>query len=300
MLHEIMMRLRPLGAHVGYELPDRLALLITNPRSGSTWLLDTLRAHPDIEMSPSGAVFSHLRLRGRRYPRDLSSMQDATFEIETTPGKHVRIPSFSVDLATRPVSLPHFAIEKIHPQFYAFNARRFARRLEAFRATHELRPVYEVRDPKSSMLSFLAYQSRRSAWNDHIRPRHLPRYMRRIFQSIDELATAVPGAIVDYTEIFDDPETVIRRILRYLWGPDADVSSNVGNLAASMLRATGRGLRRKNDSPFLGKQTSEEIMESSWPFTDFSPDDPDFQACAEIYERLHGQAKRQRDSDEGN
>src|SRR5687767_14804356 len=51
--------------------PERLVLILCNPRSGSTWLLDALRCHPAIELHPRYTVFARLGSVGRRYPLDL-------------------------------------------------------------------------------------------------------------------------------------------------------------------------------------------------------------------------------------
>lgn len=273
-------------------LPPRILILLTNPRSGSTWLFDALRCHPAIYVHRSAAVYRSLGLHGRRYPRDLSRGPQGALEVEVLPGQWDRIPSFDVsdhlDGMAREALPDRFAIEKIHPQFFQFDASGFLEDVkELDRQGVELRFVYQVRDPRASIGSFLSYQKRNPSWYPNTKDEQLASYMSRTYDAILAVAERCPGLVVDYADTVDDLEAVLREIFLYLWPAatprEAEFASEVSRAA---VKATSREKRAEAGSSFLGKQvgpvkgTSDGQAAFSMRFAD------EMAQCYESYKAL--------------
>ena len=76
------------------RLPERSVLLLTNPRSGSTWLFDALRCHPGLIVNAEADLWQYLGMRGRRYPKDLRGDTDNAVRIEVRPGEWESLPRY--------------------------------------------------------------------------------------------------------------------------------------------------------------------------------------------------------------
>ena len=77
-----------------HRLPEQTVLLLTNPRSGSTWLFDALRCHPGLIVNAEADLWQYLGMRGRRYPKDLRGDPDNAVRIEVRPGEWEALPRY--------------------------------------------------------------------------------------------------------------------------------------------------------------------------------------------------------------
>jgi hypothetical protein len=230
---------------------------MTNPRSGSTWLFDALRCHPSVMVRPSADVFNFLGMTGRRYPRDLAGDPTDAVHVEVRAGEWDNLPKFhlSQTVVSQVVTLPVWEVEKGHPQFFGFDVPAFVSRLDALKALGcDVRMVYQVRDPRESITSFLRYKERNPDWFGHIAPERVPTYSRRIFEGLYACAQAYPGLVVQYYELRGDVRAVLTRLYTHLWSDPAAVTPD---LLDAIAHATGRGQRDKQ-TPFLGKQITQK------------------------------------------
>jgi hypothetical protein len=242
-------------------LPDAVILLLTNPRSGSTWLFDALRTHPAVGMLPRATLFRRLALRGRRYPRDLSD-PDGTWgeRVEVRPRCWETIPVFDApgagELAGAGAMTGLRAIEKFHPFFYSHDTGRFLNRLERLEKRIGVHLVYQVRDPATSMLSFVNYQERNPDWNPEITRDELPGWTARIYESIAECRRLRPGPVIEYRQLVEDFTGTLAGLFAHFW-PDRTAGEREGDaaLAALLADATEREKRDRGQGTFLGQET---------------------------------------------
>jgi len=236
-------------------IPARLVILMTSPRSGSTWLFDALRCHPSVTVRPTADVFTFLGMQGRRYPRDLAGDTSDAVRVEVRPGEWENLPNFHLPagVGADAAKLPVWEVEKGHPQFFGFDVPVFAAHLTSLAALGcDVRMIYQVRDPRESMTSFLRYKERNPDWFTHISPDRVPTYNRRIFEALLACAQAYPGLIVDYQDLRGDVGGVLARLYGHLWADPAAAPE----LLDAIAHVTGRGQRDK--TPFLGQHTTQE------------------------------------------
>ena len=124
-------RLMACGNTSSGDFPKNVLLLIAVHRSGSTWIMDSLRCHPCIYMEPTAIVNESLCLTGGRYPVGLADRPDALLPIVQNRIRKTgaKIPSFHI--GSREIQFPRniancrFAIEKVHPEFFDFQCEVF-------------------------------------------------------------------------------------------------------------------------------------------------------------------------------
>lgn len=235
-------------------LPPRVLILLTNPRSGSTWLFDALRCHPAIAMEPGAAIFERLHLNGRRYPRDLCDGPGAALRVEVLPEKWAMIPAFSVEGAEQFVSpevlRQPYAIEKGHPHFFDHYVRGFVHDLRALDRRGAARVVYQVRDPQSSIISFLRYKERNPRWNSTVSADEAFAHTARIFETLADTAALYPGLVIDYADMVHNFDGAIGGVFDFLW-PDEPRNGRDPELLRRIAEATARDRRKKAGTPFL-------------------------------------------------
>jgi hypothetical protein len=254
---------------LGYEIikrelpvdPNTLILLSTQ-RSGSTWFTNAIRCHPLVEIWPDCKAWQMLGLFGRRYPGDLSGGLGGKLVIESYPGHWDRIPVFEVSSQLQcswdNINEEPYALEKCHPHFFSNDSERFVSnllRLEGSKPTKPVKSIYQVRDPRTTICSYLNYNKRNKEWGAGSSKSWsaLANHMVLAHKSIYDISRARPGLVVDYKEISGDLESLLRKVYLYLW-PDANEDET--ELAEQVsLAAVGATQRDKlaTGSPFFGK-----------------------------------------------
>jgi hypothetical protein len=270
--------------------PERLVLILCAPRSGSTWLFDALRCHPAIELHQRYTVFALLGCVGRRYPLDLASAAGDGPAIEVELGGWASVPPFACEAGTiePAVRAQPFAIEKIHPHFFAHDEEAFLGRLGELEERARVEMVYLTRAPEAALRSFLSYQRRNPRWNAQIRPARAPRHMRRMYETLLRTAARRPGLIVDYDDLARRFAPTIALILARLW-PEAAPANR--QLLDAIARATARAERAQSAPLFL-----ERPPAAAQPPLVFGPEAADQLArCRRAYQDLralggHGEA----------
>lgn len=261
------------------RLSQKLLLLVTIQRSGSTWLFDTLRCHPLIEMIRRATIFRQLELSGRRYPRDLSGRDDATLNIEVEAGRWDRIPDPCGKSRTRRLGRPVYAIEKSHPTFFAHDVDGFLNRLERIRCP-DVKLIYHVRDPADSIRSFLAYQRRNSSWYRDTRPHEVPVEYRKSLEVLRKLCARRPGLVVDYSDLTEDLQAVLRRICDFL-GLKHSSEAWWDHFVQEATTATTASIR--GDTPFFGPGAKDPAPK---PSEELPGTRADLDACYDAYRAL--------------
>lgn len=264
-------------------LPPHIAILLTNPRSGSTWLFDALRCHPRVQVEARADVFRYFGMSGRRYPRDLSGTTDSGLQVEVRPDEWEALPTFQLpaEVGQQTADLPLYSLEKCHPHFFRQDVDGFVKRLRQLERSSTVRMIYQVRDPEESLLSFLRYKVRNPSWNPHIQPDAAPAHMRRIYESLLACARAYPGEIVDYAELEHQTEATLGRLFDSLW-PDGNARD--ARLLAAIVQATGRDQRQATS--FLGQQVTNSERDRAAYVDLFARAAEDIKGCNAAYHML--------------
>lgn len=243
-------------------LPSRALILLTNPRSGSTWLTDAIRCHPAVEFWPYATLYKHLGFSRseRRYPRDLSNGPDAVKEIEMSWERWERIPLFDIseDIVgkiSERFLREKYAIEKFHPESFNFDVHTFLNNVRKVESKGvRLSFIFSVRDPKSSFTSFMNYQDRNPTWYPTTKDEELAIYMKKTYEDILEIAKCYPGIVVDYTDIATNLELMLQEIYCYIWPNLFPAEINcIQQVSRAAVKATSRDKRSAVGSSFLGK-----------------------------------------------
>ncbi len=268
------------------SFPKNILIVLTSPRSGSTWFSDAIRCHPMIQYFSYGTVYAYLGLSGRRYPRDLSNEPDAIQDIEVLPFKWEKIPDYSV--LQNPVlsTIDHFIIEKCHPECFCFDTIKFVEKVEKLETKNvKINFIFQVRDPKATFSSFMSYQERNPGWYPSIKGAKLLTYMNKTFTSIYELVMRKPGLVVDFSDIMIDLGSVLNKVYIYLWpNLNSEEKVLVQKVVHDAVEATARDKRAK--SSFLGKEVGP-IRGSSNKYEHFFKQyENDVAKCYDSYELL--------------
>lgn len=239
--------------------PQRCVLMLTIPRSGSTWMMDMLRAHPNIEMEPSSRLSEALGLKGGRYPIGLANGPEARMDIEIMPGRGSRIPVFSVDAPPLPVTSQYpYVLEKLHPAYFGNDPDYFLEAMAKVTDKYgtEFKLIYQVRQPRQVLRSFRAYKRRDPGWYGPITDAELIEVMLTGYSAIERAARARAGFIIDYAMLRSAPEETVVRTFKYLWhDEDASLLLKVATEAKTITERD----RRRESSPtsFLGESEGE-------------------------------------------
>ena len=248
------------------HLPRRAIIVLANQRCGSTWLFDALRCHPAIKVQRSAAVYDALGLAGRRYPLGLSGGPAATCAIEVLSGQWEGIPklvaSEAKPLVSKAVLARPYAIEKCHPHLFGHDVNAFLRALGRIDRHRTVRMVYQVRDPRHSIISFLRYKQRDPSWHSYITPDRVPEHMCRAYESILRTAVRCPGLVVDYVGLVNEFHETIGGIMDYLWpGRTQPQNDSDARLTELMVQKTARKSRAVKGISFLGAAGASEATD---------------------------------------
>jgi len=278
---------RTIRIHYNFRsFPKNFFIVLTSPRSGSTWFSDAIRCHPMIQYSAYGVVYALLGLSGRRYPRDLTDGVDAMQTIEVLPFQWGKIPSFNSLEGYKLPADESFLIEKCHPEFFGFDTVKFINKIEQLKTGNvKIKFIYQVRDPEATIVSFMNYQERNPKWYPSLNGGDLAAYMHKTFASIHELALQEPGLIVDFADIMGDLESVLKRVYSHVWPalrPAED--TYIHNILHNAKESTAR--HRRPQSTFLGEKTGS-IKGGGNKYEDFFDQyRDDIKKCYDSYEAL--------------
>ena len=243
------------------ELPKRYLIQLTIPRCGSTLLTDALRSHPGIDLTPIAFLHENLSLTSGRYPRGLSEGPDAKIAVELFPYRGARIPEFCLPEGITSQVYPHvrersWAIEKIHPHAFGNNLEQFIEQVKDLVDTQgiEVKFIYQVRSPKSAIASYIRYQKRDSSWHRGLGEPF--QYMQLAYKVLLEVATTLPGLIIDYSDLMDNFVGTVKTAYLHAWDQDEHVVSD--ELLEHVQKLTARNLRfGGKPTPFLENQVDD-------------------------------------------
>lgn len=252
------------------EASGQLLLILTPPRTGSTWLLDALRAHPDIHFESTPRALSVLHLSNmNRYPSGLSDQENAELDVEVSPGRGARIPDYSVE-GFETYGDRQYSVEKIHPLFYEFDTSYFVEQItKAERQGLPVQLLVRLRDPEFTMRSILRYKMRDSGWYRFVSLEEVPKHVERSLRSILEVVKVHGGLLSRYEDHVKDPIQEISSLYGALW-PDVPADRHK-EIAGAVVSSVTRS-RRTGTGAFLPAETSEfsigdddvdEIVESA-------------------------------------
>ncbi|MGR8919442.1 MAG: hypothetical protein ACU85V_07475 [Gammaproteobacteria bacterium] len=259
---------RGLAAHYWQRcgrLPPRLLLIVAAPRSGSTWLFDALRSHPQVGMTVAPSVVALLGTRiGRRYPLDLSlpAGQGTTIYMTVADKGGLPAPGGRAG-ANAGTSEPEVALEKVHPEYFDFRAERLAAVLERVEQDGRACVVYNVRAPAGALRSYWKYKQRNPAWSGHVPVEQVAEQMARTYASIDASHRRRPGLVVDFDELERDTAGVLEAVFVAAFtalGVDPAPSPALAAVCRDAVDLTDRDARIKaGPTPFLEQGSSGEL-----------------------------------------
>ena len=273
------------------DLPiRRIMLLFTITRSGSTWLFDMLRTHPSVRVEPTARVWTALDMDGRRYPGAFHHVDGASVPLEIAPGLAAAIPAFpqAVLPGVRPTEeADRWALEKAHPLFVEFDARRLASRVRDLRlGGAEIEIVYGLRNPLDSMWSIAEYKARAPRWLETLAVEEVPRFVARSLATLAELHALLGGVVIEYEDLPDG--AALNRLacrLAPAWG-EAEAKAWLSHAAA----ATERYKRRQSpESPFLGERN--QARDPAGPDGAWAAAGADLEAAKAAHRRLVAEVK---------
>lgn len=263
-------------------------VLLTTQRSGSTWLFDLLRTMEGVSVHPSAKFWELLCLKGRRYPRDLSSeCLDSihTEKIEVLPGQFEYITPRSTSTCDE-VSDQYF-IEKMHPHFINFKFRKFAKIVNKNRLK-EVKFLVHLRNPLDSIFSFMNYQKRRN-WYENYKGVGIVRLFQNDLLFIEKLINCFPKDMVylsSYEEMNRDTISYLADIEDFLW-PEAGTTKSSAHAYEKIIAGNRRDVGGKPSSGFVASE--EEKEQNRKEFEDFVKKyDSEVVKCNRLFERIIG------------
>ncbi len=240
---------------VGDSTPERMLIILTPQRTGSTLLMDAFRSYPGVGMWPTARYFTMLGAGGRRYPGDLSpdAGTGEVSEVQPGVGGIVPVPPASWD-AERSLGSPKIALEKIHPMTVDFDPEQMIERL-GYLADEGITVdvVYQLRDPVESIRSFLAYQQRAERWHPDMEPADVIAQYHASYSMMAQLSRRVPGPVVAYPDFRESP-MALGAVYEAVFAADHDMAVA---LAAEVLAATSAASRQAiQKGPFVDADRS--------------------------------------------
>ena len=260
----------------------RVLLLMTIPRSGSTWLFDVLRTNPATRLAPSMEVWGALGLKGRRYPAAFADLDGAWRAIEVEYGRGATIEELAAADLPHPPLEDRWVLEKAHPQFTDFDAAGFARRVEAFRADGtELEIVYGIRDPLAAMWSMVRFKQRQPSWYASVAPADVPDWIARSLAVMVEMQAMLPGTVVDYR--YGPDGAPIRSLARRI-NPDWD-DTDISDWLGFAVSVVSRDRPQRPEAGFIGEPA--DGYDRAGPDGAWTGRMPVIDAAYAAYEELH-------------
>lgn len=281
-----------------YQDPDGVVLIVAPQRSGSTLLLDLVRAHPGAVFLARADVYRALNVGGRRYPAHLTADNGVpALDIEIQDGVGGLVPSFQDEKESLDGSSPgcerSWAVEKVHPSAIEFDVPAFVDRLDRYEKSRPLgvRLVYLVRDPMSSIRSFLAYQQRDSRWHSEAPLRSVPDLYLQSYRTIRDMLCARPGPVITYDDLIQDPAAIALELYESLW-PEIS-TDRAATYAARITAHTSRdAVLQRQAGPFVG--TVDEKVPSPSEFLVGAVEGVDpgvIERCRQVYGEILRQGR---------
>lgn len=267
--------------------PKDLLLLIAPQRTGSTWLLDLLRAHPGIDFWPTADIYTTLGIEGNRYPGHLANGASASLPVEMQHGTGAMVPDFNY--RGIPPTNEHMSVEKAHPAAFGFDASGFLSRVQDWRTSRASRVemIYVVRHPADAIRSFLSYQKRADRWHTDIAPSEVPSYYLRSFETTADMIAREPGPVIIYEDLGENPVDIMRALYGHLFG---SVSPNeLDRIARYAVGATAKNQREETQSgPFIApKAVASRVALEFGPDLAGSDRNRDtIEKCVAVYESI--------------
>ena len=215
-----------------------LCLIVCNTRSNSTLLLDLIRSIPGIKMNQYYDIYKKLKLKGRRYPKDLVNIFDFDCnEIETKKNFFEKIPIIERDES----ELLYF-VEKIHPHFINTHYFIFKKRLYKYFDTIKI--IFLIRHPYESLNSFIKYSMQNEEWG---KGKKIPDFIINQYKCMYQLYRINPGLVVTNEEM-QQIKLLLKKIVDYLEISNMDLNK----LYTNFINFNDRMLQlRKFNSPFI-------------------------------------------------
>jgi len=236
-----------------FRRKNGLLLLLTNTRSGSTYLYDTIRTIPNIKIRRDYGNMNLLGLSGGRYPKDLC-ISKSRLRIENFPHNYVYIPSLNKFHLPDTKRLNNYELEKIHPHYYGCNSVLFNERINILRNNREVKLIILVRKPEDSLLSFINYKKRNPLWAEG---KTMPQFLLNQYKSIFELTNISSTFVITYNELIQNTASVFHNIFDQIWHYDL-ASDKLINFISNANEFLDRKKRLKTNSSFLGNNIADK------------------------------------------
>jgi glycosyltransferase involved in cell wall biosynthesis len=243
------------------NMPKNILIILSVQRSGSTWLMDSIRTHPSVYFEPMPVIHESLKLNGGRYPTGLANTSESHFPIIQNKGRNnaVLVPEFQMkeveglNLSTAVLN-KKYAIEKIHSESFNFECDLFVDSIKKYEEKYnaEITFIYQIRDPIEVIRSFLGYQKRDNNWYSRFSiTSEVVDHIKRSFESLLIMAKLKNGYMVDYKYLSNNYMDTVTSIFDILWGK-SDSSTLIAEFARDK---TERNKRIKvASSSFLKKE----------------------------------------------
>ena len=280
------------------NFPKNIILQTSVPRTGSSWLFDALCVHPNIDIIYQAYIHKKLLLSANRYPvglanQDLNNENQKTILMYALKNEEVRVPNFTPN-ELRKEAIENFqkfsyAIESIHPDFYKCDDAFFEKRLSLLEQKGvRIKLIYQVREPRNAIFSFLKYKERDPEWVTHVEIDDIPNYYLNQYKSILRLMNVREGIVVDYNSLNSDFTNTLHNIFTCLWEElSLDERSFLGNVEAVAINSTSRKQRVNNlQSKFISQNPLDLTNEIGCYTEYFSKHDKIIQKSDLIYQQI--------------
>ena len=274
-------------------LPDNLFLVLSVPRSGSHWLIDTLRIHPQISFHTDYVIHPVLGLSGNRYARDLSSSDELGVQIQNNQNSMAALTRLEPQLSMRQRCVLQdrepYCIENFHPQMFGFDCALFMRNLTFLCKEKNVKLAYRVRSPQQCIRSFLDYKARSPNWGGRIATDQIVQHYKNTFQSLATVTKIFPGLILDYDAMQHDYTDSIQAIFAFLWPQRSEREKAIDDNIISQARGLTAYERRRQVSPrFFAQKPSLKSQDGSPYHQYFEQHADELEQCNALYAQLTG------------
>jgi hypothetical protein len=233
--------------------PESIVLIHSIHRTASTLTLDVCRSVDGCGIWPSAQIWTHLGLKGRRYPIDLSGGATGVHELEVATGLGDLIP----DVGNPRYSIPSVAFEKLHPSFYDHDVETFLQRIESAKARFDcpVTVMAVVRTPLDAMWSMAEYKVRNPRWHADTEPRNIPITIADDFAAIVKVVKQIGGHVITFEEVTNAGSGLIAPLASLSGQSQAAVRKQVAP------RFDGRDLENAQNRGFVGERSASRSIE---------------------------------------